>query len=143
MDEAPSRKPVDYHVQEEIALHTLETLPDGVIVIDSDGTIVLCNLRAEMLFGYSRNEMIGKEVEMLLPESIREIHTQHRQAYFDDPSVREMGTGLVLKARHKSGKEFLVQIRLSSFPVDSSGIHAVAVVRRLVSPRTQAAQIGQ
>jgi PAS domain S-box-containing protein len=119
------------HAQEEIALKALESLADGVIVINAQGIIVLFNLRAEMMFGYSRDEVVGQPVEVLLPESLRTRHVEHRRLYFDEPSVREMGTGLILKARHKDGRERNVQIRLSSFPVTGAGIHAVAVVRSI------------
>lgn len=120
----------DIHILEEIHLKTLESLPDAVVVINETGEIVLFNLRAEVMFGYSREEVLGKEVEVLLPESFKIKHVYHRQTYFDEPGVREMGAGLILKGLHKRGREFSVQIRLANFPVTGAGTHAVAVVRK-------------
>jgi PAS domain S-box-containing protein len=79
------------------------------------------------MFGYSSNELIGQRVELLVPERLRPLHTEHRGAFISHPSVRPMGLGLSLVARRKDGSEFPVEISLS--PVETaSGNYVIAVV---------------
>jgi len=63
----------------------LESAPDGIVIASRDGRIVLINSQTERLFGYSREEMIGRPVEMLMPSPLRQTHQQHRTGYFDEP----------------------------------------------------------
>ena len=92
----------------------LETAPDAMVIIDSDGSIALINNQAEKMFGYSRDELLGKPVETLLPDRLRMRHRQHRGKFAEDPSLRPMGSGLDLFARRRDGSEFPVEIsRLS------------------------------
>jgi PAS domain S-box-containing protein len=105
----------------------LETAGEGIIVVDRHGRIVLVNARAELMFGYRRDELIGQTLELLLPERMREIHVQHRTSYFREPRVRRMGKDLVLAGRRQDGAEFPVEISLSH--VDGpDGVLAMAFV---------------
>src|SRR5829696_4376107 len=81
----------------------LEAAPDAMVVIDERGSIVLANAQTEMLFGYSREELLGQPIEMLVPESLREAVRGHRDDYMLEPHVRAMGSGLDLRARRKDG----------------------------------------
>ena len=74
----------------------LESAPDAVVLIDSEGRILLVNRQAERLFGYARDELLGIPVEVLVPEQFRKAHSVHRDSYFAEPKVREMGAGLEL-----------------------------------------------
>jgi len=112
-----------------ISSDILDVLPDGVVAIDSDGVICLVNVQLEFMFGYSSSELLGQKVEILLPESLKERHVGHREGYFDDPKIRGMGAGLLLKGRKKKGKEFVVEIMLSPLRTEF-GHFAVAVVRK-------------
>jgi len=91
----------------------LEAAPDAMIIANEKGEIVLVNQQAETIFGYSRSELVGGQVELLMPEVFRESHRGHRARYSAYPKVRAMGTGLELYARRKNGTQFPVEISLS------------------------------
>src|SRR5207249_568794 len=91
----------------------LESAPDAMVIVDERGTIALVNARAEELFGYGREELVGGRVEMLVPERFAEQHPAHRREYSADPHTRAMGAGLELQGRRKDGSEFPVEISLS------------------------------
>lgn len=121
----------DLRTLEQISLKVVEASPDAKIVIDASGKVVIFNTQAELLFGYERSEVLGHSLEMLLPESKREIHVKHRASYFEEPKTREMGMGMELEAQHHSGNRFRVQIKLAPLIVPGAGVHALAVVRRV------------
>src|SRR5689334_3136374 len=74
----------------------LDSVPDAIVTSGADGRIVLVNSQAEQLFGYSRAELIGQPVELLLPARLRKVHVQHRSTYAALPRTRPMGLGLEL-----------------------------------------------
>ena len=106
----------------------LEAAQDAIVAVDARGRIHLVNHQAEALFGYSRDELIGQPVEMLIPDRARSAHPGHRASYFANPSSRPMGAGLELSARRKNGSEFPVDISLSSSVIDD-GVIVTATVR--------------
>jgi len=91
----------------------VESAPDGVVIVDYLGRIVLVNSQTETLFGYSREELIGQPVELLIPDRFREGHANHRRDYAVAPRVRPMGEGQELCGRRKDGSDFPVSISLS------------------------------
>ena len=106
----------------------LESAPDAMVIVNERGRITLVNRRAVDMFGYPRDELLGREVEMLLPERARWRHTQHRADYMREPTLRAMGAGLELVGRRKDGSEFPVEISLS--PVSTSlGGYVSSVIR--------------
>jgi PAS domain S-box-containing protein len=110
----------------------LESAPDAMVIIDHHGKIAVVNGQAKRMFGYSRQDMLGQEVEMLLPESVREHHISHRAAYSGDPHLRPMGPDMELHGRRKDGTKFPVEISLS--PVTSaSGAFVSSVIRDVTS----------
>jgi PAS domain S-box-containing protein len=100
--------------QGDVTVRTLlESLAEGVVIIDNSGTILLVNARAEQLFGYPRKDIIGKPHSVLIPERFREIHEEHTARYFGEPRIRPMGELLDLFGRRQDGSEFPVEISLS------------------------------
>ncbi len=99
----------------EVILSTdlLEALPDAIVAVDRHGIIVQVNSQAEELFGYDRDELVGKKVEMLVPESYRREHHHHRENFVATPKTRRMGANLDLYGRRRNGSEFPVEISLS------------------------------
>ena len=114
----------------------VDSAPDATILADEEGTIVLANKQAELLFGYSREEFLGAAVEMLVPERYREGHPGHRGRYLSNPRPRPMGSGIDLFALRKNGTEFAAEISLS--PISGQHRTAVAVAIRDVSDRKRA-----
>src|SRR5688572_21532141 len=96
----------------------LEAAPDAMVVADAEGRIVLVNAQAERLFGYGREELVGRPVEMLVPKETRERHPDHRARYYGDPQPRPMGAGMELAARRKDGTEFPAEIALSAIETE-------------------------
>ena len=96
----------------------LETLPDAVLAVDREGTIVQLNSQAQELFGYERDELIGQKVEVLVPESYRSHHDQHRTNFAEKPKTRRMGADLDLYGRRRNGSQFPVEISLSPVSTD-------------------------
>ncbi len=105
-----------------------EFAPDAVVVVDKEGSIVQINKQAENIFGYSREEVIGKPVELFVPERFREMHVEQRKHYMRKPSVRFLGTELELFGRKKDGTEFPADILLSPLDTDK-GTVVLGIVR--------------
>jgi PAS domain S-box-containing protein len=91
----------------------LEAAPDAIVIIDARGRITLVNAQTERLFGYSRSQLLGESVEILVPDRYRSSHSQHRDHYFAAPGTRPMGVGLELFGQRRDGSEFAVEISLS------------------------------
>lgn len=120
---------------EERFRELVESAPDGVLGVDGEGRVVLFNRQAELMFGYARDEVLGRPVEMLMPELHRQRHVSLRDAYLADPRVRHVVPRPRPVGRHKDGHEFEVENRLS--PLGSSGgMVAMAVVRDVTVRRT-------
>ncbi len=103
---------------EEKLLALFEAATEGIIISNSQGGIVLINKMGEQLFGYKRDEIIGKNIDILLPETVREKHSKHRINYYRNPSPRPMGQGMELFAIKKTGEKFPVEISLNYFETD-------------------------
>jgi PAS domain S-box-containing protein len=107
-------------IQATIVAGLLDAAPDGLLLVDGHGHVVMANTRIEEMFGYPREELLGHPVEVLLPEAVREVHVAHRQRFVDQPKTRPMGAGLSLSGRRRDGSEFPVEISLSPLAADDS-----------------------
>ena len=92
----------------------LESAPQAILLVNIHGQITLANTSAERLFGYNRDELINKPIEMLVPVHLRSKHTLHRKTYLSSPQTRPMGSNMHITALHKNGSEFPVEVNLSS-----------------------------
>jgi len=106
----------------------LETLPDAIVAVDRDGTIVQLNSQTQALFGYTRDELIGQKVEVLVPVSYRRQHHLHRQNFAETPKTRRMGADLDLYGRRRNGSEFPVEISLSPVTTEN-GMFVLSAIR--------------
>ena len=121
----------DLRILEQICLKVFEASPDAMVVINRAGVITSFNVQAELLFGVGRNEVLGQQIEVLIPEAKRVQHVASRVAYFNEPKTREMGLGIQLEGRYRDGTTFPVQIKLAPIVADGIGVFALAVVRRI------------
>ena len=113
----------------------IDAAPDGLVVCDQTGKILLVNAEAARMFGYARDELLGKSVDCLVPDSIRPRHHKHVAGYTGAPRLRPMGTGLDLLGSRKDGSAFPVEISLS--PIQStSGLLITAGIRDISDRRS-------
>jgi two-component system CheB/CheR fusion protein len=118
----------------------LELTPDAAVISNPQGEIVQVNRQAERLFGYAREELLGKSVETLVPESLRDRHAVDRRGYQRYPRARPMGQGdLQLVALHKDGREFPVDIAIGPIQTSEGPLFAASVRDVSESRRTQVA----
>lgn len=110
-----------------------ESVPDAIVAINGDGQILRLNRQAEVMFGYSREELLTRSIEVLIPERLRDHHVAHRQRFFTGPKLREMGSGLELHARRRDGSEFPVDVTLG--PAIIEGQEAVLITVRDITKR--------
>jgi len=106
----------------------LEFVPDAMVVVDGSGRVVHANAVAEEVFGWTRAELVGQPVEVLLPDRFRHAHVAHRAGYAGAPRARAMGPGLELVGLRRGGEEFPADISLS--PLEVEGVrYSLAAVR--------------
>lgn len=112
----------------------LESAPDAMLIMGADGRIMLANRQTEALFGFERTELIGREIEMLVPPRFRDRHVGHRNGFQRDPRLRPMGAGLQLSGMRRDGTEVPVEISLS--PLETAdGPLVVAAIRDVTERR--------
>lgn len=114
--------------KEELVRGIFEHAPDTMVVVDTRGNVERVNAQIENMFGYKAEELVGKSIELLIPERFRERHVVHRNEYAKDPHLRPMGAGLSLLGRRKDGSEFPVEIMLSPVRTEN-GQMSIGVIR--------------
>ena len=112
----------------------LEAAPDALVCVEPSGRIVQLNRRVGELFGYRREELLGVEVEVLLPEALRHRHVEHRADFTRHPHVRSMGSGLLLWARHRDGTQVPVEVSLVPWLAGEAG-WVIAAIRDVSEQR--------
>ena len=107
----------------------LNFLPDSIVIVNREGIIQIMNSQTEILFGYKREEIIGKEVEILMPSHHTNAHYAHRKTFWDNPIARPMGApGRDLFAQRKDGSQFPVSISLNTLEIED-GVYVIASIR--------------
>jgi len=119
---------------EELNRRYFETAADAVVIIDESGAIVQLNTQTEKLFGYARDALLNRPIEMLVPERLRTQHMDRRRAYFRNPLPRSMGGGSMLIGLRSDGTEFPIDIALSPFWTNS-GLFVASAVRDMTRQR--------
>lgn len=115
----------------------LEAAPVAMLGVDQGGLIRFVNRQTELLFGYDRDDLAGRSIETLVPESFRKVHPAHRTGYFADPKTRPMGAGLQLTALRRDGTEFPVDVSLSHIGTRDD-VLVIAAVRDVTEARKAA-----
>jgi hypothetical protein len=122
----------------------LKFAPDATLGVVATGEIVLANQQAETVFGYTREELVGQGIEILIPERFRKVHPGHRNGYFAEPRTRPMGAGVELFGLRKGGAEFPAEVSLSSIEEEDGSTLAMVAIRdisdRAESERERALQ---
>ncbi|HEY6925775.1 MAG TPA: PAS domain S-box protein [Steroidobacteraceae bacterium] len=114
-------------IPSELARSALDAAPDAMIIIDAHGLICYANRQVSAVFGYSHDDIIGKQVEQLMPERYRARHFGHREGYIHNVRIRPMGQGLELFGRRRDGSEFPVEISLSPIQDGDRALTAAAI----------------
>jgi len=113
---------------EERFRQVVESAPNAIVMIGSTGLVEMVNAEAERVFGYTRNDLLGKSVEMLVPERDRPKHRKQRMSFFADPVSRPMGAGRDLYGLRKDGSEFPVEIGLNPIQTEEGTMVLAAIV---------------
>src|SRR5271169_2803773 len=117
----------------------LEGAPDAIVVTRRDGRMVVVNTQTERMFGYHREELLGKKVEVLMAQRVRRRHAKNRATFLRHPSIRTMGSDLELSGRRKDGTEFPVDISLSQ--VETGGRMLVSSHIRDITERKRVEEL--
>ncbi len=127
---------------EDLFRLVVESAPNGMLMIDRKSSVVLVNSQIQKMFGYTKEELLGKPLDILIPERYRGQHPQHREEFFSDAKVRPMGAGRDLYALRKDGSEFPVEIGLN--PVHTpDGTHVLASVIDITERKAAEEQLQQ
>jgi len=127
---------------EERFIGLLESAPDAMVITNKEGKIMMVNVQTETIFGYNREEILNKEVEILIPQRFHHRHVHHRQDYLFSPKVRAMGHGMDLYGRRKDGTEFPVEVSLSPVTMNEEDeMVVISAIRDITRQKETEAEI--
>jgi PAS domain S-box-containing protein len=132
--------PAERIEREVPSAEVLEAAPDAMLVVDVAGTIIYVNGEAENLFGYARDELLGRSIEVLMPEARRASHAEKRRAYAAAPEPRPMGVALNIEGRRKDGAVFPADVKLSPLRT-ASGLMVTAAIRDITERKRAEEQL--
>lgn len=115
-------------------LSFVDISPDALVIVNQNGLLTLVNQHAETLFGYTREELLGQPLDLLLPPRFRRAHAAHRASFFSAPRTRSMGVGLELVGLRKDGTEFPVDISLNPLLLDGV-LHVIGAIRDVTAQK--------
>lgn len=118
----------------DLGIEYIKHSEHATIAVNNKATIILVNRSAELMFGYHKSELIGQQIEILLPDDVKKKHEGHRNGYMKKPRSRPMGSGIFLKGRHKDGSEIPVDINLIPVPNSAGMITIAEISRKEVKP---------
>lgn len=124
-----------FQISEAALAGIIDASPDVLLVVDRAGVIRVANERTEEVTGYKPEELVSRNVDMLVPAAYRETHGRHRATYDAGPTIRPMGRGMRLTCQHRNGSCFPVEIKLS--PLTSGDERLTVVILRDVTDRRQ------
>lgn len=119
----------------------LETAPDAILVVDAEGLIWMVNERLESMFGYTRWELLGQRMDILMPEAARARHRTHQTSFFEANDERSMGSGKFMVGRRKDGSEVPLDIALSTFISEAGTPRITAFIRDVTEQRRIEAEL--
>lgn len=131
------------HQRAETMFHALlESAPEAMIIVGPDGRIILANAQTDQLFGYPREDLLGNEIEILIPPRLRGAHERHRAGFFDKPGPRRMGAGLQLWGLRRDGTVFPVDVSLSPLQTEQ-GVMVSAAIRDITEQLALQAELSE
>jgi PAS domain S-box-containing protein len=125
--ESPALVAFNQELAQDLLGRLIEAAPDAMLVADAQGRLVFVNAQTERLFGYRRDELLGRPMEILIPERFRASHVGKRDAFGKHPQARPMGSGLELFGRRKDGSEFAVEVSLSPLETEHGRLASAAI----------------
>lgn len=121
---------INVSMESDIYKVIFETAAEGVVVVSKEGQIIFINSRMESLFGYTKAELVGNPIEILIPDAYRSGHSAHRDGYMSKPVRRSMGAGMDLLGQRKDGTQFPVEIGLNSVKMDDT-TYVIALISNI------------
>ncbi|MBT29613.1 MAG: PAS domain-containing sensor histidine kinase [Thalassobius sp.] len=121
------RRLTEYRKAESRSQALIETAPDAMVIVNNCGQIILVNGQAEKLFGYTRNELLGQDIEILIPDRFLDKHSSHRKSFFSNPHTRGMGRDMELWGKKKNGEEFPVEVSLGPLRTEETLLVSAAI----------------
>lgn len=125
-----NRKLSDVEIDPTMFSQIIDSLPNGLIVINEIGTIHLVNVQVELIFGYHRSRLLGESVHMLMEPGLAAGHTAHLRRFFEHPTARPMNLARALSGRHASGRPIPLEVSIGPL-IAEAGVFGLAIVRRV------------